>query len=482
MAIRNHTGILPWRLNGSGGGQQQRFVPGQALSWLMKSLPAVTDGKLCNYMLGLMVTVAGSLVLGQGPDGPIPPPPGSAAGRLQIRTMWDTLRTLISSVEVRSAWHGTALSSQHVKGSFLQLIELVGNGLERPYRIRPAMRFDPQAPSARRYFRYSFFVPLCLLAGQKGHHTALPACMYENAEFTINTGTGTNVMGDAIHQTAGAYDCTFDVSALLLPQDEVWVGPSVQWIDYQQRVSGEAVDINGLGSVSTVDRVEKGAGIAGLFWLSNRLDLPGPQQVRDITDITFPFRGVVHTTHIDPLIRQLETIIGCKQDTAGAFIGGAGDGSMEAAGDVGGFPYDDFDYGTTELGESDPLAASTPPNPSVLALVCPTKDLEVTKVQQSEGTQQLQMQFRVPVDPALCCGSTHHILALQLHSWTPEAWTSAKQLLIEKGVCRKVLGTDDVDWSIKVLNKQNPDGIMDRKRRFMAMRLVPMAHPAVKVG
>jgi len=482
MAIRNHTGIIPWRLTGPGG-QRQRFVPGQQLSWLMKTLPPVTDGKLCNFLLGLMVTVIGSVVVGEGVSGEGAVVPGSDLARSKINTQWDIIRMLISSLEVNSAWHGTALSSQHVKGSFLQLMELVGNGMERPYRLRPPMRYNAQSTDRRHYFRFSFFVPLSLLCGVKGHHTALPTVCYEDAQLQLNLGTGTNTWGSAIYtDIAGVKDCQFDVSALMLPQDEVWVGPAVQWIDYQQKLAGEAVDINGLGTVSTMDRTEKGAGIAGLFWLSNRLGMPGPAMVRDITDLTFPFRGCVHTTHIDPLVRQFETIMGCKQDVAGPFVDIAGDGADEASGDVGGFPYDDFDYGVSESGDSD-ADATLPPNPSILSLVTPTKDLEVTKVQVSEGTQQLQMQFR---DGVLtgdgCTGATHHILACQLHSWTPEAWTSIKQRLIERGVVRKVLGTDDVDWSLKVINKQNPLGIMDRKRRFMAMRLVPTANPAVKVG
>lgn len=483
MAIRNHTGIIPWRLKGDGGGETQRFQGGETLSWLMKSVPSVTDGKLCNYMLGLIVTVFGSLqvVLGEGQ----PAHPGSNGARGGIRTMWDVLRNLIASIEVRSAWHGTAISAQHVKGSFLQLIECIGNGLERPYRIRPPMLYDAQAsPQPRQYFRYNFFVPLCLLAGTKGHHTALPACMYRNAEFVLNCGSGTSSMFPmALNDVAGVKDCQFQVSALLLPEDEVRVGPAVQWIDYQQKVSGEAVDINGLGTVSTMDRTEKGAGIAGLFWLSNREQLPGPGMVRDISDLTFPFRGIVHTKHFDAIITQLETIMGCKQDVAGAFIGLDGDGSSEASGDVGGFPYDDYDYGTSELGQGYPLALERP-NPVVLPLICPTKDLEATKVQQSEGTQQLQIQFRgdatlLGYDPTI---GTHHLLACQLHSWTAEAWTSAKQLLIEEGVCRKVLGTDDVDWKLKVLKKNDASRILERKRRFMAMKLLPIDKAAIKVG
>jgi hypothetical protein len=483
MAIRNHTGIVPYRLHGSQG-ERQRFTPGGELSFLLKSIKAVTDGKLCNYVLGIAVTVYGSIVMG---DVEAPPQHGSALGRNSIRTMWDIMRMLVGSVEVCSAWHGTPLSPQHVKGSYLQLLETLGNGLERPYRVRAPLQLavmpGPEVPQPRRHFRHTFFLPLSLLAGQKGHHTALPAVCYENAELKINCGSGTNQFGDQIYTCApqdqcGPLDCYFEASALILPEDEVRVGPCVQWIDYQQKVSGEAIDINGLGSVTTCNRVERGAGIAGLFWVSNRLGLPGPAQVRDLTDVTFPFRGVIHTKHLDPIITQLETIMGCKQDVAGELVGDSPDGSLQGSGDVGGFPYDDYDYGVTEQGVLSPAAARLPPNPVVLPLVCPSKDLEATKVQVSEGTQQVQLQFR---DGTVGDG-THHVLACQLHSWTPEGWASVKQLLIERGVCRAVLGTDDVDWSLKVIRKQDPARITARKRRFFAMRLLPTENADVKVS
>jgi hypothetical protein len=241
----------------------------------------------------------------------------------------------------------------------------------------------------------------------------------------------------------------------------------VQWIDYQQKTSSEAIDIQNLGRTSTMDRTAPGAGIAGLFYLSDREQLPGPVELATLSRITFPFRGVVSTTHLDPLLLQLESLAsGEENPMVGDPTGTAGTLGAFGQDDLAGFPYPPGEIGT----------GSTQPNPSVLALVCPARDLEVTKVQVSEGTQQLQMQFASQPD------GTHHILACQLHSWTEEGFLSAKQKLIDSGVCRAVLGTDDVTWSLKVLNKQNPLLIPDRKKRFMAMRLVPNAAPAPKVS
>jgi hypothetical protein len=481
MSYRNHTGIVTHRLSGNGNGQTQTWSAGGEMSWLMKSLPKLTDGKLCNKMLGLIVTIAGSYTsIATAESSHAGGWPGSDADRANVRTMWDTIRALVESVEVRSAWHGTPISSQHVKGSMLQLIETVGNGMSRPFRQRPPLRtmVGETTVDTPMYFRYSFFLPLCLLAGRKGHHTALPAVLYKNSEFVINCGTGnpnawqTDVLGTT----------TFDVSAALLPENEITLGPGVSWIDYQQHVSGEAVDINGLGAVRTLDSVEPGAGIAGLFWLSNRLGLPGPGQVKHITDLTFPLRGIVHTKHLDPIITQLENIMDGPANPPtdkDAAYDGDGTGTPKA-GDYAGFPYDDFDVGTGELGASNTVARIYPPNPVVLGLVVPGRDFEVTKCQVSDGTQQLQMQH-VSGTPAVDTG-THHILALQLHSWTPAAFASAMQIFIEEGLCRAVENTDDVEWSLKVLNKQDPTPLSVRKRRFMAMKIVPKAGAQVKVA
>lgn len=471
MPLRNHTGIIPWRLKGAQG-QTQSWTAGGQLSWLLSSIPPVTDGKLCNYLYGLCVTVIGRIIVAGIGEGT--PPPGSDSARTNHRTMWDIIRSLFESVQVHSCWHGTPLSSQHVKGSFLQLLEFVGNGNERAYRQGAPIDVPLEPQPTARYFRTNIFIPLSLLCGEKGHHTALPAALYDTGEFVINcSDAATGPWGT---DTISAV--TVDVSALLVPEDEVRLGPAVQWIDYQQKVSGEAVDINSMGRVTTVDNVEPGAGIAGAFWLSNRNGLPGPGQVRDITDITVPWRGIVHTRHTDPIVLQMEQIVGCKTDVGGYFVGDDGDGSGEASGDVGGFPYDDYDYGVSELGRTNALAA-LPRNPLVLPVVTPSKDLEATKVAVIEGTQQLQLQHRTGT-PAVDTG-THHILCCQLHSWTPQAFASAMQRLITSGVCRAVLKTDNVEWSTKVLKKQDPTGIAPRKRRFFAQRLVPVADAAVKV-
>jgi hypothetical protein len=473
MPIRNHTGIIPIRLNGTGGGQTQSWGAGQQLSWLLKTLPSTTDGKLCNYLLGIVVTIVGKIVVATPSE--VSDPPGSASGRLAIRTQWDIIRSLFQSVEVNSAWHGTPLSSQHVKGSFLQLIETVGNGMQRPYRQKPPICTPLVSPATPRRFRYNVYVPLSLLCGDKGHHTALPAALYKSAEFKMecaNANTGP-WRSDTIT------DIKVDASALLLPEDEVRLGPAVQWIDYQQKVSGEAIDINGLGTVSTCDNVQKGAGIAGAFWLSNRLGLPGPGQVRDIVDVTIPWRGIVHTKHVDPLILQTENIMGGPANLGGMFVNDDGDGSIEATGDVAGFPYDDYDNGVSELGANNDLAM-LPANPAFLALAVPAADLELTKIQVIEGTQQIQLQHRAGT-PAVDTG-THHILCCQVHSWSPAAFASAKQKLIEEGVCRAVLNTDDVDWAYKIKNKQDPTGMNSRKLRFLPMRLLPVSGANVKVA
>jgi hypothetical protein len=466
MPLRNHTGIVPQRLNGVGGGQTQTWVAGQKLAWAMKGIRAVTDGKLCNYLIGLCVTVTGRILVGL-PDGPTSMFPGSHAARNSWRTQWDILRSLFASLEVTGAWHGTPLSSQHVKGSFLQLIEWVGNGMERPYRQSQPLTVAREEQPVARYFRYNMFVPLCLLAGAEGHHTALPAAMYRDAVFEMQcaaTATGP-ISSDTISAVA------VDVSALLLPENEVRVGPSVQWIDYQQAVAGEAVTIDNMGVKTTVDMVDKGAGIVGAFWLSDRLGLPGPAMARDLADITVPWRGIVHTRHVDPLLLQLEAVTSGQYQPAGQSVDIDPDGSDERSGDVAGFPYDDFDYGNSESGATNALAA-LPRNPVVIPLACPSRDLKITKVQVIEGTQEVQLQFR---DAILPISGTHHILCCQLHSWNPAGWASAKQLLIESGVCRAVLGTDDVDWKLKMTKKQDPvDSAGASKVKPTKLRLLPM--------
>lgn len=460
MPIRNHTGRQFYRIKGNAGQTQSAPANGGAPSWLLNSVPKITDGKLCNYLLGLVVTITGTLTMGT-----------NSVSAATAMTMHRIVRQLIESVELRSAWHGTVISSQHVKGSMLELLEFVANGLERPFRQRKPIGFandgaTPTPAPVAENFRINLWIPCSLLCGRKGHHTAQPVALYDDAEFVINT----NALASGGESGGPTFsNVTFDVSADVLPDREVRLGPGVQWIDYQQKTSGEAVDIQNLGRTTTMDRTEGGAGIAGLFYLSNRESLPGPAAVKNLQRITFPFRGLISTTHIDPVILQFESmisglenpVVGDVSNTRGTGLGPMGQD------DVGSFPAAFGDIG----------ADADPANPVVLALVSPSRDLETSKVQVSEGTQQLQMLFNPPANEG-----THHVLALQLHSWTPEGFLSAKQKLIDTGVCRAVLKTDDVVWSLKVINKQNPMGISKRKQRFFAMRLVPNSVAAPKVA
>ena len=474
MPIRNHTGRQFYRLRGNAGQEQGPGAAGGELSWLLNSIAKVTDGKLCNYLLGIVVTVSGRWTPGGIAH--------SFSGGPALRTMQRIVRDLVESIEVRAAWHGTVLSSQHVKGSMLELIEFVANGLERPFRRQKPIgalttagsgvgEGNPPAPVAED-FRTSFWVPLSLLCGRKGHHTAQPVALYDDAEFVISCNSLTP---GAAESPDGVYtNVRFNVVADVLPDREVRLGPGVQWIDYQQATSGEAVDIQNLGRTTTMDRTEGGAGVAGLFLLSNREGLPGPVRMQQLSRITFPFRGLVSLNHTDAVLLQMESMISGLENPVNTVVTGTG-AALGAFGqdDVSNFPNAPDDIGI----------GNARPDPLVLALVCPARDLETSKVQVSEGTQQLQVQFDLGLGGELDApNGTFHILACQLHSWTPEGFLSAKQKLIDTGVCRAVLKTDDVTWSLKVINKQNPMGITKRKQRFFAMRLVPNSAATPKVA
>lgn len=472
MALRNHPNITHWPLSGNGGGQVQTWEQGQPMSWLMRTLPKLADnGTKVNYLLGFCVTIIGSFTHvhdpGIGCYADDFKNPGSATARSSVRTMWDVIRMLIGSVEVRSAWHGTPLSAGHVKGSMLQLLEFVGNGLETPYRQKPVL-VCTASPSTQ-YFRYSFFLPMCLLAGQKGHHTALPAVFYKDAELVINAASKLNPFGGTTeYDSLGA--TTFKVSAVLLPESEIRVGPGMEWIDYKQVVNGNAYDLAGLGTVTTLDRVKPGSGLAGLFWLSNRNGLPGAGMVRDINSLAVPFLDIPQSTHLDPIIQHFESVVGGRALPLGPATASAdGDGDPgEGATDFCGLPYDDFDRGTSENGSGN-ASAQSQPNPLWLAFKVPPKDFETSKLTFANGSQQVQLE---PATEGMQ-GRTHHTLALQFRAWTPEAWTSALQLLISEGITKSVLNTDDVEWSLKTLRKQNPLAIPPSKRAFFAMALRP---------
>lgn len=451
--MRNHTGTRPWQLTGPQG-ENPAWTPNGTIRFLLNDVPELTTGTLCNHVLGILVTFL--VTLGNGGV-------QTASANADRFLTW-----LVESVEVRNAWHGTPVSQNHVKGCMLGLLEFLSCGYQYFGR---RLSCPSQGDLAGRFLKINTFIPLAYLMGEKGHHTALPAVFYKNAELQINCGLGSVDAPPEGQNTIIA--ASVRASAILLAESEIHVGPGQQFIDYQSPASagGENVKLDSLGMNTSLQDVEAGAGIDFLAWLGSSYNqgaqFAGPARVKDLIRVAIPFRGTQSTRHLEPFLLAYEAAIGGREV-------GESDPYDATAMDVvvanpAGFPYA-HNY-------AGPLVADFAADGSDIRdmrhfpLIFPGRDLEVTKMQSFEGTQTYQLTFTPGGAPA--GGSVHHTYAHQFFSWTPAKWDDAQRVLVNSGVAQAVLGrSTGLVWSAKFSKKNADIGKIDpSKFRYLAQKL-----------
>jgi len=266
---------------------------------------------------------------------------------------------------------------------------------------------------------------------------------------------------------------TIRASAILLPESEIHVGPGQQFLDYQSpaNAGSEVVKLDSLGASTTLQKVEAGAGIDFLAWLSSHysqgVTFAGAARVKDIQRADIPFRGTQTQLHLEPYLLGFEAAIGGRELGESDLF----DGTVMLArvSNQSGFPYAP-NYAAQLI--ADQLAQGADIRDMLLfPIIWPGRDLEVSKMQVFEGTQSYHLTFAVGHAPAN--GTTHHTYVHQWQSWTPEAWDDAMRLLVNEGVARSVLGSQTgLVWSTKLIHK-NPDlaKIDPTKLRFFAQKL-----------
>lgn len=450
--MRNHTGLRPWQLSGPTG-QTVTWTPGGKGRFQFGDVPELTDGKLCNHLLGILLTII---------------VPIGAGGVKTAGANADTfLKWLFESVEVRNCWHGTPVSQNHMKGCMMGLAEFMACGYQYfGRRLSVPSQFD----LGSKFVQVNSFVPLSYLMGEKGHHTALPVTFYKNGEIQLNFGVGPADGGEggATFTTA-----TIQASAVMLPESEIHVGPGNQFIDYPSAANAgsEVVKMDSFGNNTTLQDVEAGAGVDFLFWLSSQYNqdqgFTGSALVKDLTRVGIPFRGIQSTTHLQPFLQSFEAAIGGREDGESDPYDATFMGVVKS--NLSGFPYAQNYAGP--LVADFALDGSDLKNMLGFPIIYPGRDLEVTKMQSFEGTQSYYMTFAQGKAPAQ--GSTHHTFAHQFHSWTPAKWENAMRTLIDSGVAQAVIGKSaGLVWATK-LSKKNPSpGAIDpAKVRYLANKL-----------
>jgi hypothetical protein len=434
--VRNHTGFHFYPLT-SGSNDNPTFSQTAPTSFELKNIP-IFIGNLAYYLYGVMLTFTGDV-----------DQPASGASLINY---WQVVRSLIESLEVRNAWHGTPVSSNHVKGSFLQIIEPVSCG----YAMPQLLTGDMPTADGDYLFEINVFVPLCIGQGAKPHHSAQLALFYKQSQIVINPAA-TSVL-DGISTGAVFENLAVRASAVMLPEPEIRLGPVGEWIDYQSAAASNQsqIALDSFGNVTGLSGTQPNAGVVWMGALTNiNSAVPGSFAAENVTRYSFPFRGQVD-------IQQIPAFVGMQLLSMGgndfAARGQAAkwtslNGGME------GFPYD---YATGSAGASN--SWKTLKGLLFFPMVTPAPDLELTKVQTAKGTQSYFL-----AGPTF--SGTNHTLVQHVRSFDAAKVADAEAQIVSSGLAKLVIGQDtNLGWVYKPTGKQtalDPD-----KLRYIPRRLV----------
>lgn len=428
--IRNHTGFHFYPLT-TGASDTYTWAANDLATFNLKNIPIVV-GDLAYYGYGIMVSFVGTLTQ------------SGSTGQVMDRDA--IIRSLIDSIELRNAWHGTVISSRQIKGSMLPIVEFVGAGYQEGQRTGVV----PSANGAWA-IRINVFIPLCVGLGDKPHHTAQLALFYKQAQLDINTPLATVLTG--LSPGASFTSVSVKASIVMLPEPEVRLGPGVEWIDYQSAASaGQAqIELDSFGNKTGLSGTIPNAGVAWMGALTSAGGLPGSFLASTVTRYSFPWRGQVDIRHVDPFVAmQLMAMAGGKTDEI--TVGSANNGH------VNGFPY----------AKGTGLDASVGGFPGLTGLlfwpmVTPANDLELTKIQLAKGTQSYFMDATF--------AGTNHTLTQHVRSFDDNKRDDAIKQIVDSGLAKAVIGrSTNLAWIPKLIRKNTE--IDPNKLRFLPFRLV----------
>jgi hypothetical protein len=431
MNLKNHTTFRPWMLTGDRG-DSPTYAPSTTYKFNLKDVPPVTR-RMANYIVGLIVTLADVVLIHTDQEG--------VFGSTTVSDA-DILAALFESAEVQQSMFGTPVSSNHFLGRYFGLFGFVANGMQ-PVCRGGSMLLSTTANTTR---SVSCFIPLSALLGMKGHHTSQLACCYDRAQVVLRTAAQ-SVLPDVAYVTGG----TLRVSAVVVPEPEVRLGPGTQFILYKQvaSASGTTLTLDSFGNASTLEGSEQGAGIAMAVWMSKQRAYGGAGAVKTLEYLSAPWRDLQQTRHIEPFLIDWHNACGTRDVP----LLSSSD-SHETAGCL----YDNGNYS----GDGDLLVAA-----NFLPIVSPHPFLETSKLQVCQGSATLNLK-----DSDGFSGE-HVVAALQYHSWTPAKIEDVLRKAIDSGTMQAVWGTNDVVPSTKITNKQPAGSINPSKTRFFATTWVP---------
>ncbi len=445
LNLKNHTTPRFWQLTGDRG-DQPALTASTTYKWNLSNIPYTTR-RMCNYLVGIMVTVLGATFTYRG---------GVDEGIPDFLDSSDLLRGLFESAEVQQTMFGTPVSANHYLGKYFGLFEYVSNGMQVGTASMPPLGGTSTAGWKT---PINVFIPLCSLLGAKGHHTAQPVVCYDRAQFILRTAATGGITG----LTGVFTNASIKVSAVVIPEPELRLGPGTSWMQYTQVASstGTIVTIDALGNSTTLEGAEPGAGIACMLWMgAGERAYGGAATVRGTEYLSAPFRDLQQTRHIEPFMADWMNACGMGEvpfiDSAQELTANALPGGGHRAGYLYSVNYP-ISGGAAVNSFPDLVDGA-----EFLPIIVPRKFLETSKLQVVQGSQT------IGIKNSTAFSGQHVFVVLQYHSWTPAKQEEVLRALVDKGVAQAVWGTNDLKPDIKVINKQVAETLNPTKTRFFA--------------
>jgi hypothetical protein len=407
----------------SGGNDNPSLTQGNPTSFALDAVPIV-NGNRANYLLGVLVTVAGVF---------------TQSGTAGSETFWDKFfQAVIQSIEVRNAWHGSPLNAQHALGVYWPIIEYVGCGFR--YAARRPGSFP--AAAAAYGFSLTFMVPLCRGTNAKPVKTAQLQLLYKKAQLVLNVAASTVVA--SLSTGATLTGMTMRASAVLQAHRSLWLAPGLEWVDYQNTASSSQsqIPLLNFGNTTNLTGTKANAGIAFLGAITSVNNQGGSFAAEDVTQYQFPFLGQYLIQQMPAVLAQQLMSMGPQRTVGGTHTRGAL--AANQPNDVAGFPYildTDTPTGTTAASQKELT------NLMFFPMITQAAEGQDSKLWQAYGDQSYNL-----VGPSF--SGTNHTLAQHVRAWEESKENDFAAQIISSGLAQEVLGTSDLEKKKAPFNQE----------------------------
>jgi hypothetical protein len=394
------TGAQAWALT-TGNNSNPSLSQGQATNFFCNTVPdRCQTGPLAYLLPFVILTIYGNVVQ------------AGTAGSVVYTD--DLTAALIQSINWITAWHGTPVSSNHVLGSNLPIVEYINGGYRYALRRRPAI-----AAAAGTYpFQLSVAIPAS--AARYGHlmrNTSQLAKCFQTSQLQINVAAA-SVM-TALSTGATLTSLTAKCSAILYPTTELVLGTPVENI-LHQTVAGtnsSEVQIKGFGTSTLLNGVQPKGGVLFLGELTNQGQQNGVFAAENVTQLQFPWRGQQQINHIEALVSPFMQAQGSSRPQTQPGILTGGDSEFA------GYPYNmsNSDQMTTAASAAMDLKGLR-----VFPLVYADDEVSLTDLETADG----DASYFLTVSGGFSSG-THQVLAQYAKAWQPSMVNDWQKLITD---------------------------------------------------